>query len=108
MLNTVKTLSQERSFFLDLEQEAKETLDADASIHTIVMGHTHLPMHRVYANGRQYLNSGTWTRMVYLDWRFIGEPFRKTFVLVQLKNGEIKAELNQWVGVKNHFQAYLG
>ena len=106
--NTLKMLSQEGSFFLDLEAEARQTLEADPTMHTLILGHTHLPMHRVYANGRQYLNSGTWTRMVYLDWRFIGEPFRKTFILVHIKNGEIKAELNQWMGAKNPFQTYLG
>ena len=106
--NTIKMMSQEGSFFLDLEAEARDLLEKDPTMHTIIFGHTHLPMHRVYSNGRQYLNSGTWTRMVYLDWRFIGEPFRKTFVLVHLKDGEIKAELNQWVGIKNPFQAYLG
>ncbi len=106
--NTLKILSQEGSFFLDLENEARQTLEADPTIHTIVFGHTHLPMHRVYANGRQYLNSGTWTRMVYLDWRFIGEPFRKTFILIHLKNGEIKAELNQWSGQKAPYAPYLG
>jgi predicted phosphodiesterase len=75
-------------------------------LHTVIMGHTHLPMHRVYENGRQYLNSGTWTKMIYLDWRYIGEPFRKTFVLVHIKNGEIKAELNQWSGVRTPYSAF--
>jgi UDP-2,3-diacylglucosamine pyrophosphatase LpxH len=103
---TFKKLSQERSFFLDLEQDAKGMLEADPTLHTLIMGHTHLPMHRVYANGKQYLNSGTWTKMIYLDWRFIGEPFRKTFILVHLKNGEIKAELNQWMGIKNPYTAF--
>ncbi len=106
--HTMKMLSQEKTLFLDLDQEARETLDADPSLNTIIMGHTHLPMHRMYSNGKQYLNSGTWTRMIYLDWRFIGEPFRKTFVLVSLKNGEVKAELNQWAGNKMPYQVYIG
>ncbi len=106
--NFFKMISQERSFFQDLEQEARDLLQVNPEIHTLVFGHTHLPMHRVYENGRQYLNSGTWTKMVYLDWRFIGEPMRKTFILIHLKNGEIKAELNQWVGQKMPFQAYMG
>ncbi len=105
---TLKMISQEGTFFQDLEREAREVLRESSDIHTIVFGHTHLPMHRVYENGRQYLNSGTWTKMVYLDWRSIGEPVRKTFVLIHLKDGEIKAELNQWVGQKMPFQPYMG
>ena len=106
--HTVKMVSQEGTLSQDLEKEAKELLDSAPDVHTVVFGHTHLPMHRVYANGRQYLNSGTWTKMVYLDWRFMGDPIRKTFILIHLKNGEIKAELNQWVGQKMPYQAYLG
>jgi UDP-2,3-diacylglucosamine pyrophosphatase LpxH len=106
--NTFRMISQEGAFFQDLEREARELLNHHPEVHTIVFGHTHLPMHRVYENGRQYLNSGTWTKMVYLDYRFIAEPVRKTFILIHLKNGEIKAELNQWVGQKMPFQAYLG
>lgn len=105
--NTFKMISQEGALSQDLEREARELLHSNPEVHTIVFGHTHLPMHRVYENGRQYLNSGTWTKMVYLDWRFMGEPpMRKTFVLVHLKNGEIKAEVNQWVGQKMPYQAH--
>ena len=106
--NTLKMISQEGLVFQDLEGAARSILHHSPDVHTIVFGHTHLPMHRVYENGRQYLNSGTWTKMIYLDWRFMGEPVRKTFILIHLKNGEVKAELNQWVGQKMPFQAYLG
>ena len=105
---TLKMISQEGSFFLDLEKEAKDVLRESPDVHTVIFGHTHLPMHRVYESGRQYLNSGTWTKMVYLDWRSIGEPVRKTFILVELGNGEIKAELNQWLGQKMPFQPFVG
>jgi UDP-2,3-diacylglucosamine pyrophosphatase LpxH len=102
---TLKMVLQERSYFLDLEDQAKSILEGNPKTHTVIMGHTHLPMHRVYANGRQYLNSGTWTKMVYLDWKYLGEPMHRTFVLVSIRNGEIKAELNQWSGVRMPYQA---
>ena len=103
---TLKTVFQERSYFLDLEEQARGILGGDSSVHTVVMGHTHLPMHRVYPGGRQYLNSGTWTKMVYLDWKHIGEPVHRTFVLIRVRNGEIKAELNQWLGIRTPYQAH--
>ena len=101
-------MKQERNYFLDLDREAREVLAEDPSIHTIVFGHTHLPMHHIYRSGKQYLNTGTWTKMVYLDWRFIGEPFRKTFALIKIKDGIIKAELNQWSGLKTPYHSHLG
>jgi len=103
---TMQTLSQERSLFLDLEDQARDLLRDDPELHTVVMGHTHLPMHRVYEQGRQYLNCGTWTKMVYLDWRYIGEPFHPTFVLVRIQDGKIQAELNQWTGIRNPYRAH--
>ena len=103
---TLRTIFQERSYFLDLEDQARELLQKDPDLHTVVMGHTHLPMHRVYENGRQYLNSGTWTKMVYLDWKNFGEPMHRTFILIEIKNREIKAELNQWRGVRTPYQAH--
>jgi len=102
----MQTLSQERSLFLDLEDQARDLLRDDPELHTVVMGHTHLPMHRVYEQGRQYLNCGTWTKMVYLDWRYIGEPFHPTFVLVRIQDGKIQAELNQWTGIRNPYRAH--
>ncbi len=102
---TLQTVFQDRSYFLDLEDQAFEMLVRNPRLHTVVMGHTHLPMHRVYANGRQYLNSGTWTKMVHLDWKYLGEPMHRTFVLVTIRNGEVKAELNQWAGVRMPYQA---
>jgi UDP-2,3-diacylglucosamine pyrophosphatase LpxH len=103
---TLKTITQERSYFLDLEDQARGILEEDPSVHTVVMGHTHLPMHRVYPGGRQYLNSGTWTKMVYLDWKYFGEPMHRTFILISLKPGEVKAELNQWLGIRSPYQAH--
>jgi hypothetical protein len=44
--------------------------------------------------------------MVYLDWRYIGEPFHPTFVLVRVHEGKVHAELNQWTGIRNPYRAH--
>jgi UDP-2,3-diacylglucosamine pyrophosphatase LpxH len=105
--NTLKLIQQESKAFLDLEAEAREVLGQQPNLQTIVFGHTHLPMHRVYEDGRQYLNSGTWTRMVSLDPRFFGERPGKTFVLLRNRDGKVHAELNQWMGHQGPYQGYL-
>lgn len=105
---TMKLFQQERKAFLDLSDEARELLQMKPEVKTVIFGHTHLPMNRLYSDGRQYINTGTWTRMVYLDWRFIGDPFRKTFALVEMENGRMRAELNQWQGSSGVYQTFMG
>lgn len=95
---TVDILKQETKLFLDLEEEARDILNRDASVRTIVFGHTHRPMNKVYPDGKQYINTGTWTRMVNLDWRGLGQQFKRTFALIQIENGQAQCDLRQWMG----------
>ncbi len=106
---SIKILNQETgNFFLDLEAQARGVLAANPTTKTIIFGHTHLPMHRVYEDGRQYINTGTWTKMVMLDWRYIGEPSRRTFALARKLDQGWDAELHQWNGSGQPYAPYLG
>ncbi len=105
---TFGILKQETRFFLDLEKEARQLLDQRPEIKTIVMGHTHRPMNKVYPDGRQYINTGTWTRMINLDWRYLGTQIRRTFAYIDIEDGQIKSELRQWVGEHSPHQTFDG
>lgn len=104
---TFKMLKQERKAFLDLAHEAKELLAQKPEVKVVVFGHTHLPMNRVYSDGRQYLNTGTWTKMIYMDWRYIGDPFRKTFAFIEVEGGKVRAELHQWQGKASAYVPFM-
>ena len=95
---TLDILKQETRLLLDLEREAREILDGREDLKTIVFGHTHRPMNKVYPDGKQYINTGTWTKMIQLDWRGLGQQIRRTFALIHLKDGTARCELRQWVG----------
>jgi UDP-2,3-diacylglucosamine pyrophosphatase LpxH len=97
---TAKILKQETTgFLLDLEREARELLDEDSTIRTVIFGHTHRPMNKVYPDGRQYVNTGTWTKMINLDWRSLGQSYALTFALVRIADdGSARCELRQWMG----------
>lgn len=95
---TMDILRQETKLFLDLESEAREILDEREELKTIVFGHTHRPMNKVYPDGKQYINTGTWTKMIQLDWRGLGQQVRRTFALIHLKDGQARCELRQWMG----------
>lgn len=91
-------LKQESRLFLDLEEEARQILDERSDLKTIIFGHTHLPMNKLYADGKQYINTGTWTKMVNLDFRGIGGQVRRTFAFLHFFDGSVRCELRQWMG----------
>lgn len=106
---TIEMLRQERSFLLDLEREARVLLDQNESTQTIIFGHTHRPMDKIYPDGKQYINTGTWTKMINLDWRSIGKDYALTFALVRLRPGQrAEAELRHWIGEHSPHQVLRG
>lgn len=105
---TLEILRQEAKVFQDLEREARQVLERNPGLQTVIFGHTHYPMNRIYGDGRQYINTGTWTRMVNLDWRGLGRQFRRTFALVHISEGKAHCELRHWVGESSPHQSYEG
>ncbi len=94
-----RLIKQELSFFHDLESSARQILDQDPELKTVIFGHTHKPMNRVYPDGKQYINTGTWTKMINLDIRSFGQlPICLTFALISIRDGQAKCELRNWVG----------
>lgn len=98
LLTTAEIIKQETDFLLDLERQARRLLDQEAEVQTVVFGHTHKPMNKVYPDGKQYINTGTWTKMINLDWRSIGQQFCLTFAFIRIRDGKSQCELRQWMG----------
>lgn len=99
---TARILKQETNLLLDLEREAREHLDQNPMLKTVIFGHTHKPMNKVYPDGKQYINTGTWTKMINLDWRSLGRAqYSMTFAHVRFCDGEMEADLRSWIG-KHH------
>jgi UDP-2,3-diacylglucosamine pyrophosphatase LpxH len=103
---TAEILKQETDFLLDLERQARKLLDQERDVRTIIFGHTHKPMNKVYPDGKQYLNTGTWTKMINLDWRSIGQQFCLTFAFIRIKDGKAQCELRHWVGEHSPHKAF--
>ena len=103
---TAEILKQETKFWVDLEAEARVLLDQDPELQTVIFGHTHRAMDKVYPDGKQYINTGTWTQMINLDWESLGSPMRRTFALVRIQDGKSRCELRQWVGQHSPHRAF--
>ncbi len=104
---TAKIIQEETDFMLDLERPARRLLDSREDLKTVIFGHTHKPMHKIYPDGKQYLNTGTWTKMINLDWRSLGQQFCLTFAFIRLEDGGVAhCELRQWQGIQGPYKTF--
>lgn len=98
--NTLAIMSEEITPFFGLEDDARAILDSDPKLNTVIFGHTHGPMQRFYRDGKTYINTGTWTRMISLDFRHLGQSTNLTFALVEYTDQGVPiASLQEWRGV---------
>ena len=105
--NTIAIMKEEITPFYGLEDDAREILDKNETVHTVVIGHTHGPMQRYYRDGKTYINTGTWTRMVSLDLRYLGQQHKLTFALIEYNDQEkATATLQEWKGLHTPYRPF--
>jgi UDP-2,3-diacylglucosamine pyrophosphatase LpxH len=98
--NTLAIMREEITPFYGLEDDARLVLDENPQLKIVIFGHTHGPMQRFYRDGKTYINTGTWTRMISLDLRHLGQQTKLTFALVEYtEDGQPMATLQEWVGM---------
>lgn len=98
---------EESAFFQDLERPARKLLDDREKTRVVVFGHTHRPMHRVYPDGKEYVNTGTWVRMIDLDWKTLGQGARRTFAWIEVRGPKVRCELRHWVGDASPHETFI-
>lgn len=86
------------SHFPTLEPEARKVLKANPQIHTVVFGHTHIPMWRQALPGKTYVNSGSWIPTTNLHISALGLSQLQTYVFIEYEDGVPRARLKLWHG----------
>jgi UDP-2,3-diacylglucosamine pyrophosphatase LpxH len=84
--------------FPTLEHEARHLL-SKKKFHTVIMGHTHVPLYREYGRDRVYVNTGTWNPMTSLDVGNLGRTEQLTYAHVDYVDGRARARLREWRGL---------
>ena len=79
---------------------AQKIMEQNPEIHTVCMGHTHYAKYVQFADGREYVNSGTWTEVTSLDLMSFGKGTRYTYILVDYTKNPTRphAYLKEWKG----------
>jgi UDP-2,3-diacylglucosamine pyrophosphatase LpxH len=90
----------------DLKHKVKSLFDDHPEVHTIIMGHTHVPLVRRMGADRLYINTGCWTGTVFLDIENFGRESKLTYAVLEYKDGETRptASLREWRGYHDLFR----
>lgn len=97
---------EELELFRDYETLTEEFLETRQDVKVLVVGHTHDPIHRIFQDGRVFINTGTWTDMHYLDFDKQEMGTMLTYAQINLldeKNDKnLEAALLAWKGTSNN------
>ncbi len=111
LATSVKILKEVLFYSSNLSDAARKILDQSPDLHTVIMGHTHEPLYKQYEDGREYINSGTWTEVTSLNLETLGKHTRYTYVLIDYSANPVRphAYLREWRGRwHEHVDFYIG
>jgi UDP-2,3-diacylglucosamine pyrophosphatase LpxH len=100
-------LLREISFYPDYDRIAFKILEENEEIHTVLFGHTHILRHRLWREGKEYFNEGSWNEVTVLDLAEYGTRCRLTYGFIEYPmedahSSEVprpKVRLKEWRGV---------
>ena len=86
-----------------LEDAASAIFSKNTEVHTVVMGHTHVFESRQFLDGKEYLNTGTWTEVTSLELSSLGRYTKFHYALVEIiRDDDLatkqRALLREWRG----------
>ena len=98
---------EELELFRDYETLTEEFLETRKDVKILVVGHTHDPIHRIFQDGRIFINTGTWTDMHYLDFDKTEMGHLLTYAQVNVldenkSEKNLEAALLAWKGTCNN------
>lgn len=89
----------EYTAFSTFEGKVQKHFKKNPHIHTVILGHTHLPLVRRFGPHRTYVNTGTWTSLISLDIARPGLNHDLIYATVELREGEPpRTKLRSWRG----------
>ncbi|MDZ4677893.1 MAG: hypothetical protein SGI74_10340 [Oligoflexia bacterium] len=68
-------------------RRAPEILDKH-NAQVLIMGHNHQATHRSFHNGKQYINTGTWTDVTSFDPGSLGRLSKPTYAYIEYPEGD--------------------
>ena len=101
----IRDIVSELTLFQDYESLTRDFFAQKPGSKVLIVGHTHEPIYREYADGTTFVNTGTWTRMVNLDLSHDMNDTPLSFAKVEVFDQEnlnenfyekVNVSLNRW------------
>ena len=98
-----KMARKELELWKDYEELTMDEINEREDVLALIVGHTHEPTFRTYANGKMFINTGTWTKMYNMEFGKGGDEARLTYAVIDVRYSnkeepELDIGLNQWEG----------
>lgn len=90
---------KEFSFPVKMGRAAKRIFALNPSYRIVVFGHGHQAQAKLFADGREYFNTGIWNEMISLDIGTMGRKLLLSFVEIEFdSDGVPHGNLREWKG----------
>lgn len=107
--NIIEIAKKELELFGDYEVLTRRFFYRNKKCKLLIVGHTHTPMHRTFVDGTQFINTGTWTKMVDLDLGRKSQSRALTYAHIAIKGDydlesftdKVVVDLFSWEGLKD-------
>ncbi len=97
---------REARVYPNLEHKVRKILKDSPGVHTLLLGHTHVPRLRRFEDNTQYINTGSWTSTLSLDLGSFGlmSRFAYAFIEYEGKGAPPRVTLREWRGYHDIFR----
>jgi hypothetical protein len=81
------------------DEAAIRSLLRQRGVHTLIVGHSHMPRFMQVRQGKMLINTGTWMKMINLDLSHLGQDSGLTYALIEYADdGRPRTQLMRWYG----------
>jgi UDP-2,3-diacylglucosamine pyrophosphatase LpxH len=100
LITTFKILKEILFYHPSITESVGKILEQNPDYHTVIMGHTHYPHYKQFEDGREYINTGTWTEVTNLSMSNLGRGTRYTYAFIDYSANPARphAYLREWMG----------
>lgn len=87
-----------KQFSAEPEMKAARRILQKKDVHTVIFGHTHHPLHRLFQPGKQYFNTGCWNGQTNLDIKGMGHQTHLVYAYLKWTDQGWLTRLRRWHG----------
>lgn len=99
LVDTLRIFRDEISPLGQFDRAAMRALRRTQGVHTLITGHSHGPRCRTLEDGRLYINTGSWLKLINIDTQHLGQSSGPTYALVEsVGNAPPRTSLRRWYG----------